>query len=158
MSMGNIDHYMQVVDEKIVKKVVGATQYDEFIQLRDKVQKLAVDGEISDGLSGGDGFNDGCFGITIDPDENEDWKKLTAAYQSLQETFEQKTGMHVSFVYFPADGGDCYDDIEADTWEWVLNSNDVWVPKTLTSNAEAFVKQYKKFGQIQLDARFSTFG
>ena len=152
MSMGNIESYHQTVDEKLVKKVVGAKLFNAFNKLFDKFAEDNGAAEMSDALNEGcDGFNEGCCDFD---QEEESWVKVKEAYDKVTETFKEKTGMTVSFIYFTGDG-DCYDDIDSCEWYWELNNSDVWVPKTLTKKAEEF---QKKYGNIDTDQRFSCYG
>lgn len=152
MSMGNIESFHQIVDEKIVKKVVGAKLFNVFKKKFDNAPAEYGAAEMSDALNGGqDGYNDGaCY---FDQDD-ENWVKIRAAYDKVVNTFKEKTGMNISFVYFSGDG-DCYDDIDAYTWNWKLDYEDVWIPKKLTKKAKAF---QEKYGNIDLDQRFSIYG
>lgn len=152
MSMGNIESFHQIVDEKLVKKVVGAKLFNNFNKLFDKFAEEEGAAEMSDALNdGGDGFNDGCCDFD---QEDENWVKVKKAYNKVTEAFKEKTGMTVSFIYFTGDG-DCYDDLDSSEWYWVLNDSDVWVPKKLTKKALDF---QKKYGNIDKDQRFSCYG
>lgn len=152
MSMGNIESFHQTVEEKLVKKVVGAKLFNGFKKLFDKFAEDNGAAEMSDALNdGGDGFNDGCCDFD---QEDENWVKVKEAYNKVTEAFKEKTGMTISFIYFTGDG-DCYDDLDSSEWYWELNDRDVWVPKQLTNEAFDF---QKKYGNIDLDQRFSCFG
>ncbi len=152
MSMGNIESYHQIVEEKIVKKVVGAKLFNAFKKKFDKFAEDEGAADMSDALNDGqDGFNDGC--CSFDPTD-EAWVKVREAYDKVTEAFEEKTGMTVSFIYFTGDG-DCYDDLDSDEWYWELNPRDVWVPKKLTKKAKDF---QEKYGNIDTDQRFSCYG
>ena len=152
MSMGNIESYHQIVDEKLVKKVVGANLFNAFKKLFDKFAEDNGAAEMSDALNeGSDEFNEGCCDFD---QEDEAWVKVKEAYDNVTEAFKEKTGMTVSFIYFTGDG-DCYDDLDSCEWYWELNDSDVWVPKTLTKKAEEF---QKKYGNIDTDQRFSCYG
>lgn len=152
MSMGNIESYHQIVEEKLVKKVVGAKLFNAFKKKFDKFAEDEGAADMSDALNDGqDGFNDGC--CSFDPTD-EAWVKVREAYDKVTEAFEEKTGMTVSFIYFTGDG-DCYDDLDSCEWYWELNPRDVWVPKKLTKKAEEF---QKKYGNIDTDQRFSCYG
>lgn len=152
MSMGNIESYHQTVDEKLVKKVVGAKLFNAFKKLFDKFAEDNGAAEMSDALNeGSDEFNEGCCDFD---QEDEAWVKVKEAYDKVTESFKEKTGMTVSFIYFTGDG-DCYDDLDSCEWYWELNDSDVWVPKTLTKKAEEF---QKKYGNIDTDQRFSCYG
>lgn len=152
MSMGNIESYHQTVDEKLVKKVVGAKLFNAFNKLFDKFAEDNGAAEMSDALNEGcDGFNEGCCDFDM---TEEAWVKVKEAYDKVTEAFKEKTGMTVSFIYFTGDG-DCYDDLDSCEWYWELNESDVWVPKTLTKKAEEF---QKKYGNIDKDQRFSCYG
>lgn len=152
MPMGNIESYHNIVDEKLVKKVVGAKLFNAFKKLLDNAPDEYGECEMSDALNDGqDGYNEG--GCDFDQEE-ESWVAIREAYDKVVNTFKEKTGMNISFIYFSGDGN-CYDDIGADTWNWDLNYRDVWVPKKLTKKAEAF---QKKYGQIDTDQRFSVYG
>ena len=152
MSMGNIESYHQTVDEKLVKKVVGAKLFNDFMKKFDKFSEDNGAAEMSDALNEGcDGFNEGCCDFD---QEEEAWVKVKEAYDNVTEAFKEKTGMTVSFIYFTGDG-DCYDDLDSCEWYWELNDSDVWVPKTLTKKAEEF---QKKYGNIDTDQRFSCYG
>ena len=152
MSMGNIESYHQTVDEKLVKKVVGAKLFNAFKKLFDKFAEDNGAAEMSDALNeGSDEFNEGCCDFD---QEDEAWVKVKEAYDNVTEAFKEKTGMTVSFIYFTGDG-DCYDDLDSCEWYWELNDSDVWVPKTLTKKAEEF---QKKYGNIDTDQRFSCYG
>lgn len=153
MSMGNIESFHQIVDEKIVKKVVGAKLFNVFKKTFDTATEEYGSPEMSDALNdGNDGYNEGA--CNFDQEEEESWVKIRAAYDKVVNTFKEKTGMNISFVYFSGDG-DCYDDIEAYTWNWKLDYEDVWIPKKLTKKAKAF---QEKYGNIDLDQRFSIYG
>lgn len=152
MSMGNIESFHQIVDEKLVKKVVGAKLFNGFKKLLDKFAENEGAADISDALNDGeDGFNDGCCDFD---QEDENWVKVKEAYNKVTEAFKEKTGMTVSFIYFTGDG-DCYDDLDSGEFYWELNYRDVWVPKTLTKKALEF---QKKYGNIDKDQRFSCYG
>ena len=152
MSMGNIESYHQTVDEKLVKKVVGAKLFNAFKKLFDKFAEDNGAAEMSDALNEGcDGFNEGCCDFD---QEDEAWVKVKEAYDNVTEAFKEKTGMTVSFIYFTGDG-DCYDDLDSCEWYWEVNYSDVWVPKKLTKKALEF---QKKYGNIDTDQRFSCFG
>lgn len=159
MSMGNIESYHQTVDEKLVKKVVGAKvfnafkkKFDTFKEKGDSDGDTYGEADMSDALNdGGDGFNDGCCGF--DP-EDKNWVKVREAYDKVTEAFKEKTGMTVNLIWFTGDG-DCYDDLDSCEWYWELNFSDVWVPKKLTKKAEEF---QKKYGNIDTDQRFSCYG
>ena len=152
MSMGNIESYHQTVDEKLVKKVVGAKLFNAFNKLFDKFAEDNGAAEMSDALNEGcDGFNEGCCDFD---QEDEAWVKVKEAYDNVTEAFKEKTGMTVSFIYFTGDG-DCYDDLDSCEWYWEVNYSDVWVPKKLTKKALEF---QKKYGNIDTDQRFSCFG
>ena len=152
MSMGNIESYHQTVDEKLVKKVVGAKLFNDFMKKFDKFSEDNGAAEMSDALNEGcDEFNEGCCDFD---QEDEAWVKVKEAYDNVTEAFKEKTGMTVSFIYFTGDG-DCYDDLDSCEWYWELNDSDVWVPKTLTKKAEEF---QKKYGNIDTDQRFSCYG
>lgn len=152
MSMGNIESFHQLVKEKIVKKVVGAKLFNAFKKKFDNETDDYSAPEMSDALNdGNDSYNEGCCSFD---QTDEKWVKIREAYDKVVETFKEKTGMHISLIYFSGDG-DCYDDIEADTWNWVIPFNEVWVPKQLTNEAFDF---QKKYGCIDLDQRFSIYG
>jgi hypothetical protein len=152
MSMGNIESFHQIVDEKLVKKAVGAKLFNSFNKLFDKFLEDEGAAEMSDALNdGGDGFNDGCCDFD---QEDEKWVKVKEAYNKVTEAFKKETGMTVNFIYFSGDG-DCYDDLDSSEWYWELNFEDVWVPKKLTKKAEEF---QKKYGNIDTDQRFSCYG
>lgn len=152
MSMGNIESYHQIVEEKLVKKVVGAKLFNAFKKLFDKFAEDNGAAEMSDALNeGSDEFNEGCCDFD---QEEEAWVKVKEAYDKVTEAFKEKTGMTVNLIWFTGDG-DCYDDLDSCEWYWELNYSDVWVPKTLTKKAEEF---QKKYGNIDTDQRFSCFG
>ena len=152
MSMGNIESFHQIVDEKLVKKVVGAKLFNGFKKLFDKFAENEGAAEMSDALNdGGDGFNDGCCDFD---QEDENWVKVKEAYNKVTEAFKKETGMTVNLIYFTGDG-DCYDDLDSGEWYWELNDRDVWVPKKLTKKALEF---QKKYGNIDKDQRFSCYG
>lgn len=151
MSMGNIESYHQIVDEKIVKKVVGAKLFNVFKKLFDSATEEYGSPEMSDALNdGNDGYNEGACNFD---QEEESWVKIRAAYDKVVNTFKEKTGMNISFVYFSGDG-DFYDTIDSNTWNWELNYTDVWIPKKLTKKAKEF---QQKYGNIGLDQRFSIY-
>lgn len=152
MSMGNIESFHQIVDEKIVKKVVGAKLFNVFKKLFDSATEEYGSPEMSDALNdGNDGYNEGA--CNFDQEEDESWVKIRAAYDKVVNTFKEKTGMNISFVYFSGDG-DFYDTIDSNTWNWELNYTDVWIPKKLTKKAKEF---QQKYGNIGLDQRFSIY-
>lgn len=152
MSMGNIESYHQTVDEKLVKKVVGAKLFNAFKKLFDKFAEDYGAPEMSDALNEGcDGFNEGCCDFDM---TEEAWVKVKEAYDKVTEAFKEKTGMTVSFIYFTGDG-DCYDDLDSCEWYWELNERDVWAPKKLTKKALEF---QNKYGNIDKDQRFSCYG
>lgn len=153
MSMGNIESFHQIVDEKIVKKVVGAKLFNVFKKKFDTATEEYGSPEMSDALNdGNDGYNEGA--CNFDQEEDESWVKIRAAYDKVVNTFKEKTGMNISFVYFSGDG-DFYDTIKSNTWNWELNYTDVWIPKKLTKKAKEF---QQKYGNIGLDQRFSIYG
>ena len=152
MSMGNIESFHQLVDEKVMKKVVGAKVFNGFKKLFDNAPSEYGAAEMSDALNDGqDGYNEGA--CDFDQDE-ETWVEIRAAYDKVVNTFKEKTGMYISFIYFSGDG-DCYDDIEDGSWNWEIPCSDVWVPKKLTKKALEF---QKKYGNIDKDQRFSIYG
>lgn len=152
MSMGNIESFHQIVDEKIVKKVVGAKLFNVFKKKFDNAPEEYGSPEMSDALNdGNDGYNEGACDFD---QEEESWVKIRAAYDKVVNTFKEKTGMNISFVYFSGDG-DCYDTIDSNSWNWELNYDDVWIPKKLTKKAKEF---QQKYGNIGLDQRFSIYG
>lgn len=151
MSMGNIESFHQIVDEKIVKKVVGAKLFNVFKKTFDTATEEYGSPEMSDALNdGNDGYNEGACNFD---QEEESWVKIRAAYDKVVNTFKEKTGMNISFVYFSGDG-DFYDTIDSNTWNWELNYTDVWIPKKLTKKAKEF---QQKYGNIGLDQRFSIY-
>ena len=152
MSMGNIESYHQTLEEKLVKKVVGAKLFNDFKKKFDKFAEDEGAAEMSDALNdGGDGFNDGCCDFD---QEDENWVKVKEAYNKVKEAFKKNTGMTVNLIWFNGDG-DCYDDLDSCTWYWEINYRDVWVPKKLTKKALEF---QKKYGNIDKDQRFSCYG
>ena len=152
MSMGNIESFHQTVEEKLVKKVVGAKLFNAFNKVFNKFAEDNGAAEMSDALNeGSDEFNEGCCDFD---QEEEAWVKVKEAYDKVTEAFKEKTGMTVSFIYFTGDG-DCYDDLDSCEWYWEVNYSDVWVPKKLTKKALEF---QKKYGNIDTDQRFSCFG
>ena len=151
MSMGNIESYHQIVEENLVKKVVGAKLFNVFKKKFDNAPEEYGSPEMSDALNdGNDCYNEGSCDFD---QENEKWVEVRKAYDKVVNTFKEKTGMNISFVYFSGDG-DCYDDITSNTWNWELNYTDVWIPKKLTKNAKEF---QQKYGNIGLDQRFSIY-
>lgn len=152
MSMGNIESYHQIVEEKLVKKVVGAKLFNGFKKLFDNAPEEYGSPEMSDALNdGNDGYNEGSCDFD---QENEKWVEVRKSYDKVVSTFKEKTGMNISFVYFSGDG-DFYDTIDSNTWNWELNYTDVWIPKKLTKKAKEF---QQKYGNIGLDQRFSIYG
>lgn len=152
MSMGNIESHHQIVEEKLVKKAVGAKLFNGFKKLFDKFLEDEGAAEISDALNdGGDGFNDGCCDFD---QEDEKWVKVKEAYNNVTEAFKKETGMTVNLIFFTGDG-DCYDDLDSSEWYWEVNYEDVWIPKKLTKKAQEF---QKKYGNIDKDQRFSCYG
>ena len=152
MSMGNIESFHQIVEEKLVKKVVGAKLFNAFKKKFDNATEEYGSPEMSDALNdGNDGYNEGA--CNFDQEEDESWVKIRAAYDKVVNTFKEKTGMNISFVYFSGDG-DFYDTIKSNTWNWELNYTDVWIPKKLTKKAKEF---QQKYGNIGLDQRFSIY-
>ena len=151
MSMGNIESYNQIVEENLVKKVVGAKLFNVFKKLFDTATEEYGSPEMSDALNdGNDCYNEGACNFD---QENEKWVEVRKAYDKVVSTFKEKTGMNISFVYFSGDG-DFYDTIESNTWNWELNYTDVWIPKKLTKKAKEF---QQKYGNIGLDQRFSIY-
>ena len=151
MSMGNIESYHQIVEEKLVKKVVGAKLFNVFKKKFDNATEEYGSPEMSDALNdGNDGYNEGSCDFD---QENEKWVEVRKAYDKVVNTFKEKTGMNISFVYFSGDG-DCYDTIDSNTWNWELDYTDVWIPKKLTKKAKEF---QQKYGNIGLDQRFSIY-
>ena len=151
MSMGNIESYHQIVEEKLVKKVVGAKLFNVFKKKFDNAPEEYGSPEMSDALNdGNDCYNEGSCDFD---QENEKWVEVRKAYDKVVSTFKEKTGMNISFVYFSGDG-DCYDAITSNTWNWELNYTDVWIPKKLTKKAKEF---QQKYGNIGLDQRFSIY-
>ena len=151
MSMGNIESYHQIVEEKLVKKVVGAKLFNVFKKKFDNAPEEYGSPEMSDALNdGNDVYNEGSCDFD---QENEKWVEVRKAYDKVVSTFKEKTGMNISFVYFSGDG-DLYDTIESNTWNWELNYTDVWIPKKLTKKAKEF---QQKYGNIGLDQRFSIY-
>ena len=151
MSMGNIESYHQIVEEKLVKKVVGAKLFNVFKKKFDNAPEEYGSPEMSDALNdGNDCYNEGSCDFD---QENEKWVEVRKAYDKVVSTFKEKTGMNISFVYFSGDG-DLYDTIESNTWNWELNYTDVWIPKKLTKKAKEF---QQKYGNIGLDQRFSIY-
>ena len=151
MSMGNIESYHQIVEEKLVKKVVGAKLFNVFKKKFDNAPEEYGSPEMSDALNdGNDCYNEGSCDFD---QENEKWVEVRKAYDKVVSTFKEKTGINISFVYFSGDG-DCYDTITSNTWNWELNYTDVWIPKKLTKKAKEF---QQKYGNIGLDQRFSIY-
>ena len=151
MSMGNIESYHQIVEEKLVKKVVGAKLFNVFKKKFDNAPEEYGSPEMSDALNdGNDGYNEGSCDFD---QENEKWVEIRKSYDKVVNTFKEKTGMNISFVYFSGDG-DFYDTIDSNTWNWELNYTDVWIPKKLTKKAKEF---QQKYGNIGLDQRFSIY-
>ena len=152
MSMGNIESYHQIVEEKLVKKVVGAKLFNVFKKTFDTATEEYGSPEMSDALNdGNDGYNEGA--CNFDQEEEESWVEVRKSYDKVVSTFKEKTGMNISFVYFSGDG-DFYDTIKSNTWNWELNYTDVWIPKKLTKKAKEF---QQKYGNIGLDQRFSIY-
>lgn len=152
MSMGNIESFHQIVEETLVKKVVGAKLFNVFKKKFDNAPEEYGSPEMSDALNdGNDVYNEGSCDFD---QENEKWVEIRKAYDKVVNTFKEKTGMNISFVYFSGDG-DFYDTIDSNTWNWELNYEDVWIPKKLTKKAKAF---QEKYGNIDLDQRFSIYG
>lgn len=151
MSMGNIESYHQIVEENLVKKVVGAKLFNVFKKKFDNAPEEYGSPEMSDALNdGNDVYNEGSCDFD---QENEKWVEVRKAYDKVVSTFKEKTGMNISFVYFSGDG-DFYDTIKSNTWNWELNYTDVWIPKKLTKKAKEF---QQKYGNIGLDQRFSIY-
>lgn len=151
MSMGNIESFHQIVEEKLVKKVVGAKLFNAFKKKFDKAPEEYGSPKMSDALNdGNDVYNEGSCDFD---QENEKWVEIRKAYDKVVSTFKEKTGMNISFVYFSGDG-DFYDTIDSNTWNWELNYTDVWIPKKLTKKAKEF---QQKYGNIGLDQRFSIY-
>ena len=151
MSMGNIESYHQIVEENLVKKVVGAKLFNVFKKKFDNAPEEYGSPEMSDALNdGNDCYNEGSCDFD---QENEKWVEVRKAYDKVVSTFKEKTGMNISFVYFSSDG-DLYDTITSNTWNWELNYTDVWIPKKLTKKAKEF---QQKYGNIGLDQRFSIY-
>ena len=152
MSMGNIESFHQIVEETLVKKVVGAKLFNVFKKKFDNAPEEYGSPEMSDALNdGNDVYNEGSCDFD---QENEKWVEIRKAYDKVVNTFKEKTGMNISFDYFSGDG-DFYDTIDSNTWNWELNYTDVWIPKKLTKKAKEF---QQKYGNIDLDQRFSIYG
>lgn len=145
MSMGNIESYHQVISQDTVQKVVGKQILDQFLsRIKPYIDDFS-DEEVYDTLNEDP--------ATIDIDEA-GWQAVEAAFKKVRETFSKQTGMHLCYTFLGGDG-DCYDDLESGEWYWELWGGDVWVPKQLTEKAQDFIK---KFGEIELDQRFSRYG
>lgn len=145
MSMGNIESYHQVISQDTVQKVVGKQILDQFLsRIKPFIDEFG-NTEVYDTLNGELG--------NIDPDEA-GWQAAEAAFTELRDTFSKQTGLDLCYTFLGG-GGDCYDDLESDEWYWELDYCDVWVPKQLTEQARDFIK---KFGEIDLDQRFSRYG
>lgn len=147
MSMGNIESYHQLVDEKTVKKAVGKKIFESFMKKLDALISVSNDSEANDALNEGDFWGNFC-------DDDEAYVAAQEAYDALRAEFRKKTGLRVFYSHFEGDG-DCYDDIESGTWQWELATSDVFVPRKLTKKAEKFIKEY---GDISLEQRFSVYG
>lgn len=150
MSMGNIESFYQVVPDKIVKKVVGnkaIKDYDEKLKLLKESDSGLSGEDISEELDG-DGYG------SIDT-ESKEWLDFKKAYDKVYEIFEKKTGLRL-FAQYTAGDGDCYDDLDANQWYWVIPERDVWVRKT-TKKADEFLKKYGN-DAIETDQRFSRYG
>lgn len=150
MSMGNIESFYQVVPDKIVNKVVGnkaIKDYDEKLKLLKESDSGLSGEDISEELDG-DGYGN------IDT-ESKEWLDFKKAYDKVCEIFEKKTGLRL-FAQYTAGDGDCYDDLDANQWYWVIPERDVWVRKT-TKKADEFLKKYGN-DAIETDQRFSRYG
>ena len=145
MSMGNIESYHQVIGQDTVQKVVGKQLLEQFLsRLKPFIADFGNE-EVYDTLNGDLG--------RIDPDEA-GWKAVADAFNEIRETFSKQTGLTLYYTFLGGDG-DCYDDLDADEWYWELCHRDVWMPQQLTEKARDFIK---KFGDIELDQRFSRYG
>lgn len=153
MSMGNIDCYLHVVPETIVKKVVGKRIYDAYQKAYKAVTSdpsECTDDDIKEAID-----NDM---LVHDDDASDEWNAFVKAYDDLTDKFKEKTGMDLCAEYTD-DDGDCYDDLKDHQWYWYIPDDQVIIQK-LTPAAAEFQKKYgtKKTSAIELNQRFSRYG
>jgi hypothetical protein len=151
--MGNIDCYLHVVPETIVKKVVGKRIYDAYKKAYNAVTRdpsECTDDDIKEAIDNGM--------LEHDDDASDEWNAFVKAYDSITDTFKEKTGMDLCAEYTD-DDGDCYDDLKDHRWYWYIPDDQVIIQK-LTPAARDFQKKYgtKKTSAIKLNQRFSRYG
>ena len=148
MSMGNIESFHQIVPEKTLITVVGKALVNKWHEAKDAItNSLGIcDSTLADYLNG--------EGNDIDADSKE-WIAFEKVHNRLLSKFKEKTGLDLVPMYTDGDG-DCYDDLEAETWYWELDISDVWVRK-MTPTASKFIKTYGN-DAINTDCRFSRYG
>lgn len=153
MSMGNIESYLHVVPENIVKKVVGKRIYDAYQAAYKAVTSDPAECTDSD-LK--EAMNDGQ--LVHDDEASDEWNAFVKAYDDLTDTFKEKTGLTLCAEYTDGDG-DCYDDLETNTWYWHIPDSQVYIQQ-LTPAASEFQKKYgtTKVSAIELNQRFSRYG
>jgi hypothetical protein len=96
--------------------------------------------------------------LVHDDDASDEWNAFVKAYDSITDTFKEKTGMDLCAEYTD-DDGDCYDDLKDHRWYWYIPDDQVIIQK-LTPAARDFQKKYgtKKTSAIKLNQRFSRYG
>ena len=147
MSMGYSETYNQVINEETLRKAVGDMLVDTF---KEKFNAF-VDSHEKEDINAA--MNSADFSNGVEEDDC-NWQAVAAAYKELCDAFQAKTDIGLSYTYFRDGQGDCYDDIEAGSWEWTLNDADVWIPKKLTEKAQKFISTV---GPIDTDQRFSCY-
>ena len=153
MPMGNIDIYLHVVPNTVVKKVVGKRIYDAYQKAYKAVTRdpsECTDDDIKEAIDNGM--------LVHDDDASDEWNAFVKAYDSITDTFKEKTGMDLCAEYTD-DDGDCYDDLKDHQWYWHIPEDQVIIQK-LTPAAAAFQKKYgkKRVSAFKLNQRFSRYG
>lgn len=153
MSMGNIESYLHVVPENIVKKVVGKRIYDAYQAAYKAVTSdpsECTDDDIKEAIDNGT--------MVHDDEASEAWNQFVEAYDNISDKFKEKTGLTLCAEYTDGDG-DCYDDLKDHQWYWYIPDNQVFIHQPTPAAAE-FQKKYgtKKTSALELNQRFSRYG
>ncbi len=153
MPMGNIESYLHIVPETIVKKVVGKRIYYAYQKAYKAVTSdptECTDDDIKESIDNGT--------LVHDDDASDAWNEFAKAYARITAKFKEKTGLTLCAEYTDGDG-DCYDDLKDHQWYWYLPDNQVIIQK-LTPAAIEFQKKYgtKKVSAFELNQRFSRYG